>query len=365
MADRSIIICEPLCFLSNMYGKDNENDLKSIFYDFYTSVDIGIAKELLSSELIKLNPSGWVKPAKRRDGSIEQREARVKKEIGDIFLMLSVIHDQQLVDKLPTFVCADVRRLPSPRFESGDLRAMIQRLERLENMMERNKSTPFDSTNLERVLKDCISSAVKTSMETLVKEYDKDNKQSESSMSLSAQQSRLIQDDRHGILYSQGSVGVTDSDGSGAENSSWATQMSRRTKRLRMSPSKLLNNHSAQTNELNSSQLGESRSFSNIVKSNLGPVQSVNTNRNNGASSVHRRTRPKLIGKSTGLLTIKAARDLIKKKYFYVGNLEGSCTTEALQGHLQSLCIPTIKCDLTTSKFKIVQRFMCVSRISM
>ena len=106
---------------------------------FYVSVDIGIAKENLVGGNLPSLIRRWVRPAKRRDGSIEQREARVKKEIGDIFQMFSVIHEQKLVDKLPVFACADIRKLPTGRFKSGDFRAMIQRIERLENMLERIK----------------------------------------------------------------------------------------------------------------------------------------------------------------------------------------------------------------------------------
>ena len=101
MAARENIINEPLCFLMNMYGRENDIELKSIFYDFYNSMDVGITKEILVGELSKLKPTGWSKPVRRRDASIEKQDSRVRKEIDDIFGMLSVIHDQKLVDKLP------------------------------------------------------------------------------------------------------------------------------------------------------------------------------------------------------------------------------------------------------------------------
>ena len=123
MAVRSYILCEPLYYIFNKYGRDYENEIKSVLYDFYLSVDIGIAKEMLSNELQKLNPTRWTKPVRRRDGSIEKQDTRVKKEIADILSMMDIIHDQKLVDKLPIFVCADIKRVPSSRFEAGDFQS--------------------------------------------------------------------------------------------------------------------------------------------------------------------------------------------------------------------------------------------------
>ena len=172
MAAREILINEPLCFLMNMYGKDNDIELKSIFYDFYNSMDVGITKEVLVGELSKLKPTGWSKPVRRRDASIEKQDSRVRKEIDDIFCMLSVIHDQKLVDKLPCFTCADIRKLPSPKFETGDFRALVQRIERLEIAIRKMKMDSSDNSGLEKLIKEVISGSIKESIDAYAKEME-------------------------------------------------------------------------------------------------------------------------------------------------------------------------------------------------
>ena len=65
--------------------------------------------------------------------------------------------------------------------------------------------------------------------------------------------------------------------------------------------------------------------------------------------------------KSNANLGIKAARDLIKKKYFYVGNLDISCKVESFSSHLESIGVSTLKCNLSTSKFKNTKAFyVCI-----
>ena len=106
---------------------------------------------------------------------------------------------------------------------------------------------------------------------------------------------------------------------------------------------------------------GESQSYANSIKSNLNTQPKTPSNLNAGVNSARRRRQPNLIGKSNANLGIKAARDLIKKKYFYVGNLDISCNVESFSSHLESIGVSTLKCNLSTSKFKNTKAFhVCI-----
>ena len=60
-------------------------------------------------------------------------------------------------------------------------------------------------------------------------------------------------------------------------------------------------------------------------------------------------------------MRIQAAKDLTRRKYFYVGNLTVSCSNEALEKHLQSIGVPTLKCNSAQSKFKNCAAFhVCI-----
>ena len=142
------------------------------------------------------------------------------------------------------------------------------------------------------------------------------------------------------------SVDVTDSDQSSAENP-WITRLSRNKskKRKLISPGAVPSDHQAR---------GPSTSLNNTGK----PTSLSN---NNSPPPARGRARSKLYGKSTSDMRIQAAKDLTRRKYFYVGNLAESCSEEALKTHLQSIGVPTLKCNSTTSKFKNCAAFhVCI-----
>ena len=360
MADRPNIICEPLCFLFNKYGKESDNELKTIFYNFYLSVDIGIAKELLSSELEKIKPTGWSKPARRRDGSIDKQELRVKKEVNDIFQMLAIIHDQKLVELLPVFTCADLKRIPSSSFDTGDFRAMIQKFERLENILESSKTARVDLTGLENVIKESVKSSIKDLTKEKAPDY--------SSLSTNPGQcpeSQVISDKYRDLrisALSQDSIGNSDSE-SGMDNGSWETQVSRRYKRLRSSVDPSISHRNPSTAAMDAN--GKTLNFlSALTRPSPNRFQSdVRGTGNIVPATNPSRNRLKLYGKSSEQLGIKCARVLTKKKYFYVGNLEESCSVEELSKHLSSIGISTLKCNPARSGFKNSASFhVCIEQ---
>ena len=69
-----------------------------------------------------------------------------------------------------------------------------------------------------------------------------------------------------------------------------------------------------------------------------------------------------ILGRSKNSLQIESARDLTKKKYFFVGNLAVSCSVDKLRDHLSSFGIETLKCDRTNSKYKNSSAFhICIN----
>lgn len=128
----SIVICEPLCYISCKFGKLSNVRLSSILNDFYSSENISEAKKLLVTSIDSLGIETWVKPRNRI-----QNENKSKIEITDILNAYAFADENMLLNKLPKFVAANVDNLPTTRLEEGDLRCVLNRLEELDVKLDK------------------------------------------------------------------------------------------------------------------------------------------------------------------------------------------------------------------------------------
>ena len=93
--------------------------LSSVIIDFYKSVKINKAKELLVKYVEDMNLTDkWPKPTRRRDSDLN---ARALKEVQDIIQLWSYLDGNSLIGNFPIFVAADLSVVPSAKLDDGDV----------------------------------------------------------------------------------------------------------------------------------------------------------------------------------------------------------------------------------------------------
>ena len=105
MADsEKLVLCCSLCFLVKKYRKDLSNVLKIALIDFYDVESLSKAKQQLLNdynlvkELVDVELSDQHIPVHR------EGENRIQHEVGDIFTIMNILHEKDLLNKLPTYV---------------------------------------------------------------------------------------------------------------------------------------------------------------------------------------------------------------------------------------------------------------------
>jgi len=111
------------CKFSKIIGKQ----LKSIVFDFYTSEEISTAKEQLINIVDKLELSKWPRPARRNNSDNKSRL-----EVDDLYSMMTFIDENSLNAKVPVFVARNVDKLSSVKMEEGELRMLMNKLDKLD-----------------------------------------------------------------------------------------------------------------------------------------------------------------------------------------------------------------------------------------
>jgi hypothetical protein len=130
MADCSLVLCEPLCFLSSRFGKTQLKLLKSITADFYNADAISGAKSLLMDDIGRLSLEDFVPHVPRRRAG--DGECRINREIDGIIAILTGLDEHKFLDKLPLYVAGSPDSMPAVRLFDGDLKCLLTWLEKLE-----------------------------------------------------------------------------------------------------------------------------------------------------------------------------------------------------------------------------------------
>ena len=130
---KSLIVAEPLCFLLKKYGRYAVSDIKSVLYNFYSSAQLAAAKQVLAEVLTGLKLDSAQKLLRRRRDSKEHPDAKTRHDIDDVMAVIAHLDEQKTIDQLPTFVTSDPDLLPSSRFCDGDVLAILNKLEKLED----------------------------------------------------------------------------------------------------------------------------------------------------------------------------------------------------------------------------------------
>ena len=147
MADDKVVICNPLCFLLNRFGKTAVKHLKSALLDFYDVKDLSEAKNYLLDDVRKsVFSSDMPHIPERREG-----ELRAVRTVDDIFDIVSFLDEKLLLGHLSKYVADSPDAMPATRLYEGDLAIVMKVMERMSGQI-----VEFD-VKLAAILKDVQS----------------------------------------------------------------------------------------------------------------------------------------------------------------------------------------------------------------
>lgn len=129
MADREVVICEPLCFLVNKFCHLSQSVLRRIAAEFYGLSQLIDAKERLleDAKLIKMDVNFPHIP-KRRDCA-----NRLDRELDDILSILSLLDERKKLSSLPRYAITDPDNVPPLKLFDGDMKFLIEKINRLDD----------------------------------------------------------------------------------------------------------------------------------------------------------------------------------------------------------------------------------------
>jgi len=357
MADTQVVLCDPLCFVVNKYGKTDVKALSSTLFDFYSTDVLSDAKKRLLVDIDMLNlTSKRPHIPHRRDG-----DGRLQKEVDDILLLVNYLDEQKALDSLPKYVSGSPDNMPSLRLYEGDIGGLMTLLHSISH-----KVTEFGSA-LSAITRD-----VRTLQQAISPESIQGRAPVVNTRSTTADCNSYTTTASAGAAYQRDfpplpgdcetAVGVTDRnvDCQSATATSWALQVStpvcsgnrfaalstddddhqqsqqpfttvvhsRRTKRRQRSSSQ---EHQQQR------QPQPQRQASTAATQQQPPTAST-------------RRAPTLFGKSTTTSTITAARKLCKKSVFCVDNVVTSCTVNDIRSFVEGLNVEVISCFETNPR---------------
>jgi len=124
MADcRQLSICEPLCFAISRYRKLGEKQLKRVLIEFFTKDQLFVAKNRLCEDIAKLQLELWPQPIQHTD-----TDKQASLDVDDIYMLITFLDGELLLDKLPIYVCENIDQIPSVHWLDSDIQIIIGRL---------------------------------------------------------------------------------------------------------------------------------------------------------------------------------------------------------------------------------------------
>jgi hypothetical protein len=126
-----------LCFLFSKLNKCDEKRIKTAILDYYCSADIHDAKQMFVNCVSTLSDiDSLSKIRDRRAGDL-----REKHELDDIFTVLAELDQKKMLGQLPKFVSDSSEKMPSSTIVDGDVRAIMNRFEKMELLISHLQST--------------------------------------------------------------------------------------------------------------------------------------------------------------------------------------------------------------------------------
>jgi len=144
-----VVICELLCFLKKNFDKLTVSQLKPTIVSFYRDEELVYAKDILKKAVCNaLKESGTDLDLPRLP--VRQGDNKCKQTVDDIFKLMTIADEKNLLDMLPRFVAEDLSRVPFVNVDSLSVTAMARKFEVMEQRLL-NLETLFDKSVSERL----------------------------------------------------------------------------------------------------------------------------------------------------------------------------------------------------------------------
>ena len=148
MADRELVLCEPLCFMLNRNGKSKLKSLKRVIIDFCSPEVISAAENRLLDDAGNLMLTDKMPHFPRR----RDREGRSVREVDDIVAIVSTLDEQNVLNKLPRYVAESPDNMLSIRLTDGDMKILLVWLEKLGDKIDNYGTSMNDMVTQIRTL---------------------------------------------------------------------------------------------------------------------------------------------------------------------------------------------------------------------
>ena len=125
--DRELVLNSLLCFVLSKHTKIPKKCMISTLSDFYTASDLVAAKNQLLKDTEKAGLSEILPRYPVRQGGNQADQV-----INDIVDILARLDEQKKIDDLPRYVCCNSESIPSIKLDDGDLRFLINKIDKME-----------------------------------------------------------------------------------------------------------------------------------------------------------------------------------------------------------------------------------------
>ena len=312
--DKRFVVNELLCYAKCKLGKLSLNTLKSVISDFYSSTDITTAKELLVDSVEELNIDKWPKPAKRKAS-----DNKTRVEVDDIVGVFTFLDESLLLDKLPTFVAVNVDSIPSNRIEEGDVRCIMRKLDGMDKKLD----------TLPGKLHESIDSRSAPVLRATAPPSDINPRQG-------------------GAWGGQRGAGATSSCNLWSERVSSPRVMDRGASKPAAESDVDSDNH------MNCDAQDAEGNFIEVRNKRKRVFSRQDADHSRPPASIPRRltlARPKTVIGSSTTCTLKAAKELHKKRIFCVSNLSEATSSDEIKGYIESCNIKVFSVFQAKTKY--------------
>jgi hypothetical protein len=345
MAESNLVLCDVLCYLFNNWDKVPAKPLKDSLLDYFTPSELSVAKHVLL-EHTKLLKESSILPyiPRRREG-----EGFVIKEIDDIFVILHFLDENKLFSSLPKFVTDKPNNIPSGRIFEGDLRFMVDRLDKLDDTLKTTLSAILHELSQVRAL---YVSKVVTSEQSCVCQQSQDKGVNNSLASHNVQvtksgSNQKVTSEEWGFPTTTTTVTQpVDKSVNGLQSTvNWAAATSHLAQQS-------LDDTDGDTGDFTLSINKKKRRRIQRAQHQKSINQTSPTNQTgneiNDITTKSKNFKPLLIGKKKSVSSngqeLKAAIRRVSKRVFCIDNLDTSITTSALTSFVSSLNVTVISC---------------------
>jgi hypothetical protein len=132
MADNKVVLCDVLCYLFANLGKTPIKPLKRVLLDYYQSSAISAAKILLLEHVKSLEKSVNLPHIPRR----REGEGSAIKDVDDMFSIINFVDESKLFSEMPKFITDNPNNIPSGRIFEGDLKFIVERIDKLDDTLK-------------------------------------------------------------------------------------------------------------------------------------------------------------------------------------------------------------------------------------